>query len=272
MNDNPDIHRALQGITILVTRPEPQNIKLKQLIEQEGGKAILFPMLEIVPVTNNSKATHQLSTKNHWDWIIFTSANAVNYALKICHNQLPLSSRTQIAAIGKATAKALQTKHIKVDLIPQQSNSEGLLQSLNMQLNNKSRCLIVKGEGGRSLIRTELANTGVNVETVDVYRRRRPELNPASLLNQWRSGQIDYVTVNSVETLTNLVQIIGTTGLTLLKETMLITISKRVQQAAENIELSKTITAIETSDNGIIETLVKLQNNSLKNTPGVQSH
>ncbi|MCH9698843.1 MAG: uroporphyrinogen-III synthase [Gammaproteobacteria bacterium] len=272
MNNNPDIHRALQGITVLVTRPEPQNLKLKQLIEQAGGKAILFPVLEILPVTNTSKAVRQLSAANHWDWIIFTSVNAVNHALEICHNQLPLSLRTHIAAIGKATARSLQSRQIKVDLIPPQSSSEGLLQSLVVQLNDKSRCLIIKGEGGRSLLRTELTNKGVQVDTVDVYRRTCPGLNPSSLLEQWSSGGIDYVVVNSVETLTNLVQIIETAGLALLKDTMLIALSKRVQHAAEKIELSKTITAIDTSDNGIIETLVKLQNNGLKNTSGVQSH
>ena len=58
----------LAGLNIVVTRPREQAVGLAQRIEQHGGHAILFPLLEINPVTwavVNAQFTHALTHRLH---------------------------------------------------------------------------------------------------------------------------------------------------------------------------------------------------------------
>lgn len=268
----PDQHKPLQGKRILVTRAKHQNQHLSQLIEQAGGKAIVFPVLEIIAPQNIQSINSQLSKNNTWDWIIFTSANAVHYAADITNNQLPITETTKIAAIGAKTANHLVKHGITVDLIPATSSSEGLASSLEMQQINNLNCLIIKGEGGRTILEKRLSERNAMITTVNVYRRICPKSDATSLLDQWSRQTINYVTVTSVEALDNLIQLIGNQGFKRLKEATIIAFSQRIQTNAVSEGLSNVVIATSTSDQGIIESMVNLQKIGLKSTPRVQSH
>lgn len=248
-------NKPLLDSRVLVTRPKLQSQQLSELIEQAGGQAILFPVLEIVALNNTHLINQQLSKTEAWDWIIFTSANAVNYAITVTKNQLPIKSTTKIAAIGANTANSLSKHRIAVDLIPNISSSEGLAATI-MQLSEHKNCLIIKGEGGRNILQKRLSQHGGLVTTVDVYRRVCPDSDTASLLDQWRCQTIDYVTVTSVEGLNNLIQLIGAQGFKLLKKTTVVALSRRIRDAGVKTGLTNIVVASSTSDKGIIETIV----------------
>ncbi len=269
MHDQPN---PLQGKRILVTRPAHQNQLLTQLIKDTGAQAIQFPVIEIVAPHHSKLVQRKISTYNHLDWIIFTSANAVSHAIQLTNNQLPINKNTKIAAIGHNTAACLKQHHIKVDLIPEISNSEGLASALRLQQIEDNCCLIIKGEGGRSILADLLTRHGSNVTIANVYRRICPDVNANLLLDQWRNQTIDFVTVTSVEALNNLIQLIGKQGFQLLETSTMITISQRVHDAALNQGLSKVVTATSTSDRGMIESIVQIHKIGLKSTPRVQSN
>jgi len=272
LNYMRDQGNLLQDKRILVTRPKHQSQRLTQLIERAGGHAIQFPVLEITHPEDIQTVTKQLSNTRKPDWLIFTSANAVDFAIICCQHQLPISQNTKIAAIGDNTAKTLRSYGISVDLIPRISSSEGLAAALNLQQMNNKQCLIIKGEGGRSVLSRLLIQQGASVTTADVYRRICPSIDASSLLDQWRYQAIDYVSVNSIEALDNLIQLIGDEGWDLLKKSVLIALSQRVGDAAYKRGLSNVVTATSTSDSGIIESIVQIQQNGLKSTPRVQTN
>ncbi len=267
----PDQQKPLKDIRILVTRPQHQNQHLSQLIHQAGGHAIMFPVLEIVAPDNVRLVQHQLSNTMVWDWIIFTSANAVNYAIDIASNQLPISPTTRIAAIGANTVNTLHQHGITVDLIPTISSSEGLLASLQLQQINNQQCLIIKGEAGRTVLATLLDEKGAVVTTVEVYRRICPNSNAAALITQWTQQTIDYVTITSVEALNNLIQLIGENGFKLLQNSIIVALSQRIHDAANNKGLANAVIAASASDSGLLESMVQTQKIGLKSAPRVQS-
>jgi uroporphyrinogen-III synthase len=51
MTDSP-----LHGVGVLVTRPRAQAAELINLIQDNGGKAICFPVIEIVPRDSSAVA------------------------------------------------------------------------------------------------------------------------------------------------------------------------------------------------------------------------
>lgn len=224
---------ALAGIRVLVTRPAHQADGLCAAIEAEGGVAVRFPTIAIEPV-DGTEARARLAGHD-WDWIIFTSANAVGNALTISSawRDRPL------IAVGKATRDALRAAGLDVALTPSDGfNSEALLALPELADVVHRRILIVRGEGGRETLAGTLRDRGAKVAYADVYRRVPPAVDPAPLLARWRDGGIDVVTVTSNETLTNLAAMLGDQGRALLARTPVVAVSDRVLQIAARLGLS----------------------------------
>lgn len=225
----PKIMPPLTELTVLVTRPAPQGVGLCDAITRSGGTAIAFPTVEIVPAQAPVASGHDL--------IIFASVNAVAHGVHLIEK----SSTARVAAIGKATAAALAQASLPADIVPESGfTSEALLAHPDLTLPDNARVLIVRGSGGRELLRETFTARGMTVETLDVYRRVRPTIDDATrvaLEARWDSEGIDVVTATSVETLHNLIGMLSDRGRALLRETTLLVPSQRIAEAARAAEL-----------------------------------
>jgi uroporphyrinogen-III synthase len=196
-------------------------------IEGQGGSAIAFPAVEIEPV-----AVQATVAAADYDLVVFVSVNAVEHGAQ----QVIKSARTRIAAIGRATAAALAAAELAADIVPEAGfNSEALLAHPELQLTSGARVLIVRGEGGRELLRDTFAEHGMVVETREVYRRVRPNVDAAKVAEveaRWSDEGIDVVTATSIETLQNLQALLTEHGRQLLSGTALLVPSRRIVAAA----------------------------------------
>lgn len=226
----------LQGVGVLVTRPAAQAGSLCELIEQQGGTAIRFPVLEIVEPADPHAVTRFSARMDAFDWIFFVSANAVNMAVPVILERRTWPESLQIAVIGKRSAEELQRFGLVADLLPQHRfDSEGLLALPPMQQMDGQRCVIIRGGSGRDLLARTLRERGAQVEYVDAYRRIRPHVDASVIVAQWRAGKIDIVLVNSVESLQNLVEMLGSDGKSLLLATPLLVVSERLVAVARRL-------------------------------------
>ena len=158
--------RLLDGITVVVTRPAAQAARFLELARAAGAECIPYPTLQIDPIALDERTRARLRGRA-WDWAIFTSANAVESALEQCSP--PLAMRQ--AAVGRATARTLEQHGIKVDARPDSANSEGLLELPEFAALAGRGVLLVKGSGGRELLRDALRARGADVLELEVYRR-----------------------------------------------------------------------------------------------------
>lgn len=157
----------LEGVTVVVTRPAAQARRFAALVHAAGATPLLLPALEIEPLTLDEDQRARL-VPDDYDWTVFTSANAVEFAMR----QLPRPGQTRIAAVGRGTARALGEHGIAVHAIPDKSSdSEGLLALAPFEAVRGRRILILKGRGGRPLLATELSRRGAEVVSGDLYRR-----------------------------------------------------------------------------------------------------
>src|SRR5882762_3137813 len=97
---------TLQGRGILVTRPREQAQGLAKLIEAAGGRAILFPAIEIQAVP--------LPKLAEFDLAIFVSPTAVKQALAA----MKWPQRAKAAAVGRGTQRELERHGIKGIIAP----------------------------------------------------------------------------------------------------------------------------------------------------------
>jgi len=247
---------ALNGVQVLVTRPAHQAENLCRLIEQHGGVAVRLPTLEIVDCDDLLAIQETLTHLDSFQWLIFVSVNAVNFALKANDGKIRQFKVRQIAAIGKATANALEMAGVFVDLIPEPPyNSEALLAMPAMQHVQGQRILIVRGEGGRDELANTLQSRGADVHYLNVYKRIMPSMNNAEIILLLEQNKLDVITATSGEVLQNLLIMLDATCHRQLFTLPLVVVSDRIKQIATELGFKRIAVASSPSDEAILETV-----------------
>ncbi len=185
---------ALQGVGVLVTRPEQQAMPLCRLLEIQGASTLRLPAVEIKPIGNRRETAAQLGALADF-----------RFGVSLLDQQRDLT----LAAIGPATARALNQAGYRVAVQPQNGtfDSESLLQHPRLEHPAGCRILIIKGSDGRPLLEQELARRGAQVVAADVYQRVPATPGHAVLaevLNGFTAGAVQVITATSLEIAANL--------------------------------------------------------------------
>lgn len=251
----PKDSKELQDLTIVVTRPQNQSERLCELIRGCGGTVLSYPVIQIAQPENKEflKIIDQLQ---EYDFAIFVSANAVHQGFQYIKT---LPSHVKIAAVGEASARALQSHGIQADIFPTKIyNSEALLQLSAMQTVKGKRIVIFRGVGGRELLADTLRQRGADVAYVECYRRIMPQTSPEALLQLWQNSALDILVVTSNDGLTNLYDMVGEAGRAALLDTPLLLVSQRTKSLAHDLGFKASlVVADKASDQAILNALIQ---------------
>lgn len=241
---------------ILVTRPAHQAENLCRLIEEHGGTPIRFPTLNTVALDDCFTIRQTLSDLDRFQWVCFISANALDFALKANSGKIVQSKTVRFAAVGQATAQALELAGLPVDLLPEKGyNSEALLAMPQLQHVKEQKFLIIRGEGGRDELANTLRSRGAQVEYLDVYKRVIPGIDASSVLNLLAENKLDAITITSVEALQNLLTLLGKEKHKLLFAVPLVVVSDRIRYIAADMGFERINVTDSPSDTAIVETV-----------------
>ena len=192
---------------VLVTRPAGTAADtLCEALTSEGYRAYSQPLLTLrgLPdIPPNQRGF--LQRLDEYQHVIFVSTNAVRFGMEqveMYWPQLPTGMRCY--AVGEATARCLADFGIEAHTPDREMSSEGLLAMPALQAVDGQRVLIIKGEGGRDTLRSELTSRGSRVDELACYRRGPPEVSRDVLLRQLSDRGIDIILVSSGEGLCNL--------------------------------------------------------------------
>ena len=248
--------RLLNGAHVLVTRPAHQAENLSRLIEERCGVAVRFPTMAIVAMEDSRAIQKTLAHLDGYQWLVFISANAVTMHSYYSDGvKMEKFKPVRIAAIGKATAQALASAGLPVDLVPESGyNSEALLAMPEMQQMKGQRCLIVRGQGGREELAATLRSRGACVEYLDLYRRIIPGSDSTQVSFLLAQEKLDVLTITSAEAMQNLLTMLEKYHQRLL-EFPLVVISNRIRQIAEDMGFKRIAVANSPSDAAILETV-----------------
>jgi uroporphyrinogen-III synthase len=220
--------RPLEGVGVLVTRPQHQADELVAAIEAAGGIAYRFPVFDVVPreVRDVAREIERLGPS---DIVIFVSANAVRYGLSIVGDPQP-----RVAAIGPATAAALERAGVAVDIRPSAGfTSEHLLAEPSFNEISGQAITIVRGERGRELLAETLRCRGADVRYLSVYATRPhvfTDTETGTIARALRERRISAVVVMSVATFDHLERALPPDCLDALAGTRLVAPGGRVIQ------------------------------------------
>lgn len=204
--------KPLFGKGIVITRPERQADDLAKLLAAQGARPIAFPTIAIEPPSDWSGLDAALAELESYQWIIFTSANGVQFffeRLRQRGKDIRDLKGVKICCIGPATVRQLEARGIGVDLVPEEFIAEGIVKSfaaLNIQ---GQRILIPRAAKARDLLPEGLKKMGAEVVVAMAYRTVNSGRRKEELAQRLAAGDVDVLTFTSSSTVTNFVDIMG---------------------------------------------------------------
>jgi uroporphyrinogen III methyltransferase/synthase len=205
-------HRPLFGKRIVVTRATQQAPILTEKLRELGADAIEMPATQIARLDLAPLRT-SIDTISDYDWLIFTSQNAV----AIFWEQLlgrGKDSRAlaglKIAAVGPATAGALLEHGITVDVIPERFVAEGLLESMREREDVAGgKVLYITAEGARDVLPAGLREIGASLVIVEAYRTIPDGAGAEKLARAIEAGKVDLATFTSASAVRGYIEAVG---------------------------------------------------------------
>lgn len=200
---------ALAGKRILVTRPRAQAAGLCERLAALGADPILFPTIEIGPAADDGPLDSALRQLAHYHWLIVTSVNGVQAVWRrlaaLGRAGQPLPGQLRVAAIGPATAAALEQHGVRPALIPDEYVAEAILAQIGEVAG--LQILLPRADLARELLAEALARRGAVVHEITAYRTVPAAPDPAGLAALRRG--VDAVTFTSSSTVRNFVALAG---------------------------------------------------------------
>jgi len=220
----------LNGLCVLNTRPEPGHQRLKAQIEAAGGISLALPLLKIEPTQDTW--LEDLPPLEHFSAAIFISPNAAQLFL----NTLMTKKRTlppsmTLFAIGQQTRQTLSEFGYDAYFAPK-AFSEDFLALDALQHLTHQNVLLVKGEGGRTLIHDTLTQRGAVVTQLDVYKRIDLPLDLLSAEQLWHNQNIDIILYTSLQSMNHLHQSLPEVLRTTLINLPCVVFSERLAEGA----------------------------------------
>lgn len=209
--------RGLEGRRIVITRARDQAGDLVRALEARGAIPVVAPVIRIQPIENLGALRAALAGLSAYRWVVFTSQNAVHI---VCDRLVAWGLRpqvftaTSVAAIGTATADALQQRGVRPALVPDEFVGEALAQALVTRAGGSlmgARVLVPSAEDAREALAAGLRAHGAQVEVVPVYRTVAAPAGGelAKLAGDISAGGIDAVTFTSSSTVRHFVDLVG---------------------------------------------------------------
>lgn len=204
------VNRPLAGRRVIVTRTRAQAGTLVDLLEAAGADALPFPTIEIVDPESWEPVDEAIRRLDTYEWVVFTSANAVDRffaRVATVGTDARRVAGLEVAAVGPATAEALERHGIEAGFVPDEHVGEALAAGLlDRGVREGMRVLVPRALEAREVLATELGRHGVTVDVVPVYRTVKGSGDEATLA-AIRSREADAVTFTSASTVRNFVEL-----------------------------------------------------------------
>jgi len=228
-----------------------------------GAQVLEIPFIEIRKPRSFRQLDTALKNAHDYDWLILTSVNGVA-AMWERVRKLRLNRKQfrhlHVAAIGPATKKAIESRGLKVHVVPENYIAESVVRRLHKQVKGK-RVLLVRAKVARDVIPRDLRAAGAQVDVVEAYQTVIPQASRtrlrAALGNSKRVPNV--ITFTSSSTVRNFMDLLGDDHSRALKDVRLASIGPITSGTLRELGLRVDIEAREYTIPGLIKAIVAAQ-------------
>jgi uroporphyrinogen III methyltransferase/synthase len=249
--------KRLEGVKILITRPEKQNLTLSTKLQNLGATTIELPTVTILPPKSTGRLDKSILRILQYDWVIFTSVHGVQFfsqRLKEFGEPSDKLRHIKVAAIGPATAAALERLGKEPDYVPTQYLSEKIAVGLGDV--SRKRILLPRADIASKKLPELLRQQGAEVEEIVAYRTVMPGDLSADRVESVLNQGIDVVAFTSPSTVRNLAKIVGANELeVLLKGVKVACIGPVTAEATKKLGIHVDVEARTHTIDGLVEAI-----------------
>lgn len=204
--------KPLAGKRVVVTRALEQSQLLVEALRDAGAEAILLPLVAFAPADNLAELDACLKNSTRFDWVFFTSQNAVRAVQQRCAAlELSFSDTfkdVKIAAVGPATAEAVAAAGLTVNFVSRVHTGVALAEELSAETQNKRVFLPRSDRANPDLI--EILNLhGWQVTPVVAYKTVSSNSDSSDTLESLLHGDVDSILLFSPSAVHHLRDLIG---------------------------------------------------------------
>ena len=168
---------VLSGKRVVITRATRQSVDLAESLGKLGAVPILLPLVAFSAPENFGPLDAALDRLEEFDWIIFTSENAVRAVVKRAEVRGNLRNvagrRSRAAAVGPTTAAAAERAGFFVDYQAQTHSGAALANELGEKLRDQT-VFLPRSDRANPDLPQLLRNYGAEVTEVIAYRTVTP--------------------------------------------------------------------------------------------------
>jgi uroporphyrinogen III methyltransferase / synthase len=252
---------GLHGMRVLVTRPPHQARAFIDKLSACGAVPFAFPTIKIVPLADQSRLDKALTHLAAYDWLIFTSQNAVDvFWERYSHTQAGETAlnRLKTAAIGPATARALAKRGIHTDYVPDEYIAEAVAAGVG-DVQGK-RILLPRAAIAREALVIALQQRGAVVDEIPIYQTifSQPEAQTWQALEEG----MDFITFTSSSTVHGFFEAVGARAGELVGKAAVACIGPITAQTVAEYGFPAQLIAEEYTTDGLIAAMLRYSENN----------
>lgn len=219
--------------SVLVTRPKHQAEAFVRELERYGLISVVFPTIEIRPVSGWEIPDIALFTG-----AFFTSPNSVRCFMERLRREAPGElerlRNIRVWAVGKTTAADLAGYGVKTEPVSKTADAVAMMQGIDATVIENNRFLFIRGSLSLGTIPEVITRRGGTCTELTVYENRKPSVEDTDKLRRLLAhGTISCLSFTSPSTAVNFFEVIGTTSLP--KETLVAAIGTTTAAAIEKL-------------------------------------
>ena len=244
---------------VIVTRAAAQSGELCEELNARGARVRLLPLVSFAPPENCDALDRALAGIETFDWILFTSVNAVQ-AVERRGNELQrgLDSARKLpraAAVGPVTADAAEAAGFSVEYVAADHSGAGLARELGEELRNKN-VLLPRSDRANPELPAALRKCGALVTEVVAYRNLPPGATDQEKLQESLRDGVDSILFYSPSAVENFLGLLGRERLgTLQGRVLMVAIGPTTANALSAAGIQRIARAAETTTKAIVEAL-----------------
>ena len=203
--------RPLEGKRIVVTRAVEQSRDLVVRLENMGATVLLFPAVSFSEPSDTSELDRAIRSLSEFDWILFTSANAVRFFARRCRKlgvEPSQDGNYRCAAVGPATASAVAAEGFSVDHVAQEFLGAALARELSDSLAGK-KIILPRSDRARPDLPNALKAVGAEVAEVVAYHTGGVGVIEPGVMRAIREAHVDVVSFFSPSAIENMLGELG---------------------------------------------------------------
>lgn len=244
---------------VVVTRAAMQSHELYEELNARGAIVKLLPLVSFVPPENYDALDAALSSIESFDWILFTSANAVQ-AVERRGEELARDLKRAVklpraAAVGPVTSTAAEEAGFSVEYVAVDHSGAGLAREVGEELRGR-KVLLPRSDRANSDLPLALRRCGALVTEVVAYRTVPPSNVDREKLEESLRNGVDSILFYSPSAVQNFLELLGRERLgTLQGRVLMVAIGPTTANALSAAGVQRIARAADTTTKAIVEAL-----------------